>query len=136
MKKSFKIVAVLCIAIMSLFALVGCNANERIKKNFENVDYKVTATKITEDSDAYDTLVGLYGKEDAKDYIGYEWITVKKDGILNLLNSGTILAYPSASVLKEKLGDDYQDAVDAGLVNGNCYLIVYLSDDVKEVFNK
>ncbi len=135
MKKGIKIVSALCLIFVLLFALSGCNANDKIKKNFEDAGYNVSSTKVEEGNDAYDALVAIYGEEDAKGYIGYEWISVSKEGFANIGKSGTILCYASANDLKEKLGEDYQEAVDNGLVNGNCYLIT-VSNDVKEIFAK
>ena len=76
MKKTIKIVSALCLIFVLLFALSGCNANNKIKKNFEDAGYNVASVVIKEDSDEYDTLVTLFGEEDAKGFIGFEWITV------------------------------------------------------------
>lgn len=121
MKKFFK-AAIAAIAVVILAcAFVGCSdASGKIQKAFEREGYTVTAVKA-EDSPE---LQNYLSDEQKKDINKYGVLNcTKRDG----LNSAVvvIIKYPSKDEIIEGIGqENYDSAVENGLVNGNCYLAV------------
>ena len=125
------------LTIILAFTLTGCSKAGNIKKAYEDEGYTVTMTKA-EESD----LKG-YGFSDdaAKEASSYEIYSVY-DKLTGKVVVATYLKCPSAGKIKDAMtvtNDDgskdtkiYDEAVEAGLINGDC---VYIGLPAGELFN-
>lgn len=70
-------------------------------------------------------------EEQKKDLDKYAIIVCKKT-----TESATIIKFPSAGAIKEVLGEDgYDKAVESGLINGNCYLLLPLGLNIPKIID-
>ncbi|MDE7163182.1 MAG: hypothetical protein K2O44_03780 [Clostridia bacterium] len=127
MKKFLTAMATVLAVVVMAFTLAACSdASGSIKKAFEKEGYTVTAIKA-EDSKA---LMSLLDDEQKKDASKYEVFTCTKS-----LQSATVVKFPSKNDIIDVIGQDaYDKAVDGGLINKNCYLLVPLGVDVINIF--
>lgn len=130
MKKFLTAMATILTVVVMALTLAGCSDKAgSIKKAFEKEGYTVSAIKA-EDSE---WLQSHLSDEDKKDIDKYEVFTcTKKDGLLSA--SATVIKFPSKDKLAETVGQStYDSAVESGLVNGNCYLVLPLGLDAKGI---
>lgn len=129
MKKFIRCISVALLAVLCALAFAGCDKAGSIQKAFEKEGYTVTQTRA-EDNDT----IKAWLKEEQKEDIGkYGVLTcTKKDG----LSSAVVVIYicPSADDVKEALGESaYDAAVEKGIVNGNCYMVLPVGLDVSKI---
>lgn len=122
MKKVLTAISMVLLVVVLAMTMTGCDKSGKIKKAFEKEGYEVTVVNSKDST----VLSELLTEDQKEDIDKYEVIVCKK-----LLSSATIIKFPSANDLKEVLGEDaYNKAVEAGLVNGNCYLALPLGNVV------
>lgn len=133
MKKFFAAMATVLAVVVMAFTLAACSdASGNVKKAFEKEGFTVTAIKA-EDSEL---LMDLLNDEQKKDVSKYEVIYLEKQGSTILGNqSATVIKFPSKDTIIESIGQDaYDKAVEGGLINKNCYLLLPLGKDVVNIF--
>lgn len=125
--------AILAVVVMA-FALAACSGDKSgsIKKAFEKDGYEITVIK-PEDSDL---LKGMLSEEQQKDLSKYEVFTCVKKNTLGLpVHSATVFKFPSKDDIIEAAGqEEYDEAVNSGLINGNCALYFTIDKDVINIF--
>lgn len=132
MKKLKKAVIVLTmallVAVMSI-GLVACSKSGSIKKAFEKEGY--TVTTVDKENELAKMLFDSAKEEQKAKLEKCELILVSKS-----LKTGLIIKFASASDLKEYVGEDnYDKAVEQGIVNGDCTLFTLdVSGDVAKIF--
>lgn len=137
MKKIISKILAFLGALVLVFSLAGCNKANAIKKAYEKAEYTVEV--IDENNSIVKSFLNTLDEEDRESAAEYEFIFAGK-GLLNA-NSAIIIKFPSAKDLKEALNTEknpsgYNEAKDAGIVNGNCYLVVATTEEAKEIFQK
>lgn len=76
-------------------------------------------------------MKAILPKNRKKDLDKYAIIVCKKT-----TESATIIKFPSAGAIKEALGEDgYDKAVESGLINGNCYLLLPLGLNIPKIID-
>lgn len=126
MKKFLRaLIVVLAVVVMAtLFTACG-DKSGAIRRAFEKEEYEVTVVNGADSEELKDWL-----SEDKVDEIGkYEVMTCTKG-----LNIAVVFKLPSKDDIVENLGQEaYDEAVENGFVNGNCFLIS-ISPDAVEIF--
>ena len=131
-----KILSFVC-ALVLVFSLAGCDKANAIKKAYEKAEYTVEV--IDQNNSIVKAFLNTLDEEARESAEDYEFIFAGK-GIANM-NSAIIIKFPSAKVLKEALNTEknpagYNEAKEAGAVNGNCYLVAGTTEEAREVFKK
>ncbi len=137
MKKIISKILAFLGALVLVFSLAGCDKSNAVKKAFEKAEYSVEV--IDENNSYVKSFLNSLDEDDRESVEDYEFIFVGK-GLLNA-NSAIIIKFPSAKDLKEALNTEknengYKEAKEAGVVNGNCYLVFATTEEAKEIFNK
>jgi len=130
MKKFLKaLTAVLAVVVLAV-ALVGCSDKYgKIKKAYEDAGYTISEVVASEkESQLKDTL----GEE--------QYNKIKDSKILfcnkSLVNLAFVVTFGSTDELKDFYGDEdaYNKAVESGYVNGNCVLLLGLTQGDRDIF--
>lgn len=132
MKKFLTAMATILAVVVMALTLAGCSDKSgSIKKAFEKEGFEVSAVKA-EDSEL---LKEILTDEQEKDIDKYEVFScLKKNGLLDT-QSATIIKFPSKDEIIKAIGQEkYDKAVESGLINGNCYLLLPLGKDVVNIF--
>lgn len=140
MKKILTAICTTLVAVLLAFGIAGCSSADRVKKAYEDAGYTVKVATLKDNAEAKSALklIGLTDEQLA-DGENWEIITATK----SVLDSALILKFPSSGDLKDAFTiekDDgtkdtsiYDNAVDKGNVNGECYYILG-SGSAKDVF--
>ena len=144
MKNTLKKLLAISLAVVMLFALVGCDKSSAVKKAFEGAGYQVE-TKTAQDEDVKTLLKILFSEEQIEKMGEYELIYCSMDGLLNVGKKALIVKFPAAGDLESFLTVEKEDgtkdtskleqAEKDGWINGNC-LILTLSSDCLTVFKE
>ncbi|MDE7083088.1 MAG: hypothetical protein K2O89_05225 [Clostridia bacterium] len=137
MKKFICGLSMALLTVILTFALAGCSKAGNIQKAYEDAGYTVSSHAASED----DLKDNGFSDEDAKNASSYA-IYVVYDKATGKIPVATYIKYPSADKIKDNMTttkDDgskdtsaYDDAVEAGLINGDC---VYIGVPTGDVFN-
>ena len=138
MKKFLCGLSMALLTIILAFTLAGCSKAGNIKKAYENEGYTVTSAKA-EESD----LKSVLGEDAAKEAASYEYYTVC-DKATGKIPVAFYIKCPSASKIKDTMtitNDDgskdtsaYDEAVESGLINGDCIYVGLPAGDLFEIF--
>lgn len=132
MKKFLRALIVVLAVVVMATVFAGCgDKSGAIKRAFEKEGYEVT---VVNGADS-ETLKSWLSDEKLDEIGKYEVMTcTKSDGILSALDTAVIFKLPSKDDMVENLGQEaYDEAVESGYVNGNCFLFS-LSKDSLEIF--
>ena len=139
MKKFLCGLSMALLTIILAFALTGCSKAGNIKKAYENEGYTVESHSASEEDLK---KMGL-SDEDAKEASSYE-IYVVYDKVTGKVPSASYVKFPSAGKIKDGMtttNDDgskdtttYDEAVEAGLINGDCVYIGLPTGELFEIF--
>ena len=126
MKKFLKLLFI-ALAVVVIAAFAGCSDKSgAIKRAFEKEGYEVTTINGADN----ETLKSWLSDEKLDEIGQYEVITCSK----SLLDSAIIFKCPSKDAIIENMGqEEYDKAVEDGLINGNCYLFT-LAPGAAEIF--
>lgn len=112
-------------SFLMVFCLFGCDSDksDNLKKAYEEKGYTVSV--LDSSNTVVQGFISLLDEEDQEEAKEYEFVLASK----SLLDSATYVKYPSADALKDAFTTDdgdtsaYDNAVEAGKINLNCYLI-------------
>lgn len=129
MKKFIAGLSMALLTIVLAFTLTGCSKAGNIQKAYEKEGYTVESHSASQE----DLKNAGFSDEDAKDASSYS-IYVVYDKATGKIPVGTYMKFPSAGKIKDNLSttkDDgskdtsvYDKAVEAGAINGDCWLIL------------
>ena len=127
MKKFLRALLVVLAVVVMATVFAGCgDKSGAIKRAFEKEGYEVT---VVNGADS-ETLKSWLSDEKLDEIGKYEVMIVKS----GLVPAATVFKFPSKDVIVENLGEEaYNDAVERGFVNGNCFIISMLPDSL-EIF--
>ena len=134
MKNIIKLVALSLVLVMSVLAFASCGGKEgSIKAAFEGEGYTVTTVKAEDLDTISKGMLESFLKELGEDVKNYEIMTCTKG-----MSIAIVLKFPSENDLKSALTVEgntevYDEAVEEGLINGNC-LLLPLDEDVIDIF--
>ncbi|MCI8369867.1 MAG: hypothetical protein HFE41_01650 [Clostridia bacterium] len=127
MKKFITVLSCALLVVLLALTMAGCDASGGIKRAYEKAGYTVEVTS----SKGNEWLESNLTEEQKKDLDKYAIIVCKKT-----TESATIIKFPSAGAIKEVLGEDgYDKAVESGLINGNCYLLLPLGLNIPKIID-
>lgn len=132
MKKLGRILVLAVVAVLCVAMLAACGKKgEAIQKAFEKEGWTVKVTDVAELSKSLS-----FSEDVQKDLEGCKIYTVTK-GLLDGLVF--VVEFPTDKELKddckELVKESYEDAKEAGIVNGNCLLIcLSLNKDAVNIF--
>lgn len=135
-KRVFTAVATLLAVVVMAVTLAACaDKAGSIKKAFEKQGYTITTVKAEDSA----WLQSNLSEEQKKNINDYEVFTCSKQGEIFIDGkSATVIKFPSKDDIIEAIGQDkYDNAVDTGYVNGNCYLVLPLGlnpDVIVDIF--
>lgn len=130
MKKFLKAMTAVLAVVVLAFALVGCGDKYgSIKKAYENEGYTITETKTSDYETQLKTFMSDEKYEDIKDC---KLLVARKGGTVAF-----VVTFGTKDDMKDFYGseDSYNNAVEAGNVNGNCMLLT-ISSSAREIFKK
>ncbi len=120
-----------------VFNLASCDKSGSIKKAYENAGYTVSIVDW-EQVFAPSLAAGTITLEHLKNFEKYEFFKVSKDYIVVY-----IVKFPSSGELKKFFTDEkntsrFDNAIENGNINGNCWLVPNSSNDpfneAKDIF--
>ncbi len=137
MKKIIAGISMALLTVVLALTLAGCSKAGSIQKAYEDAGYTVSSHAASED----ELKDKGFSDEDAKDASSYA-IYVVYDKATGKIPVATYIKYPSADKIKDLMTttkDDgskdtsaYDEAVESGLINGDC---VYIGVPTGDVFN-
>lgn len=139
MKKFICGLSMALLTVILALALTGCSKAGNIKKAYEDAGYTVSSNSATEE----DLKGAGFSDEDAKDAASYE-IFIVYDKLTGKVPVATYIKCPSADKIKNNMtstNEDgskdtsaYDEAVESGLINGDCIYIGLPTGDVFNIF--
>ena len=137
-----KIICGLSMALLTVilaFSLAGCSKAGNIKKAYEDAGYTVSSHSASEE----DLKNNGISDEDAKNASSYE-IYIVYDKTTGKIPVATYIKYPSADKIKNNMTSTkedgskdtsaYDEAVESGMINGDCGYIGLPAGDVFNIF--
>lgn len=131
-KRVFTAVATLLAVVVMAVMLAACaDKAGSIKKAFEKQGYTITTVKAEDSAELQEMLT----EEQKKDINKYEVFTCTKKNGFTDSHVAMVFKYPSKDEIIKSIGqEEYDEAVDSGFVNGNCFLTFTLDKDVIDIF--
>ncbi len=129
MKQILKRILIIATVAVMLFTFVSCgDKSGAVKTAFENEGYEVTSVKYDDLDKSIKGLVESVLVEDQINAMKSFEIILCKKGVASALvikcgSADDVKSFLTFEKDGEQVTDLYDDAVDNGLINGNCYII-------------